>query len=336
MCEVVCSCCNNVTLQDVASQFWMDLLNDLRERNLFNNSHEHTCLLRFVFMDVLQSDLDECREKWNTHTIRPVKQSRCPSGKPEVMYNLVSKSSAVQMYSVIFCNTVYYVYDCICLYKFYELNSQRMLFVLPSRTFRHNKCVVRPTSGVVELTCHVDFCSASPDINKRRAAFSESKKKLHAAKIQFALYYPATLQFTHNGRRMKFTDPATALTYVNKNVAADDGSSVSQVTEDAAGSTECNVRLGHCIKLQGGYERPLDPNLEKLYRIYLTVPISSAQAERTFSRRKLIKSYLRSTMSESRLSNLALLFIEREISEKANFNNVVETFARMKNRKTQF
>ncbi|CAK6971805.1 hypothetical protein F2P81_003886, partial [Scomber scombrus] len=67
-----------------------------------------------------------------------------------------------------------------------------------------------------------------PDINKRRAAFSESKKKLHAAKIQFALYYPATLQFTHNGRRMKFTDPATALTYVNKNVAADDGSSVSQ------------------------------------------------------------------------------------------------------------
>ena len=76
------------------------------------------------------------------------------------------------------------------------------------------------------------FPDYSPDINKRRAAFSESKKKLHAAKIQFALYYPATLQFTHNGRRMKFTDPATALTYVNKNVAADDGSSVSQVTED--------------------------------------------------------------------------------------------------------
>ena len=76
------------------------------------------------------------------------------------------------------------------------------------------------------------FPDYSPDINKRRAAFSESKKKLHAAKIQFALFYPATLQFTHNGRRMKFTDPTTALTYVNKNVAADDGSSVSQVTED--------------------------------------------------------------------------------------------------------
>lgn len=66
----------------------MDLLNDLRERNLFNGSHEHICLVRFVFLGVLQRDLDECRERWNTHTIRPVKQSRCPSGKPDAMYNL--------------------------------------------------------------------------------------------------------------------------------------------------------------------------------------------------------------------------------------------------------
>ena len=70
-------------------------------------------------------------------------------------------------------------------------------------------------------------------------------------------------------------------------------------------------------------------------RIYLTVPISSAQAERTFSRLKLIKTYLRSTMGETRLSNLALLFIERELTEKLKLDNV-ETFARLKKRKTQF
>ncbi|KAF3851382.1 hypothetical protein F7725_013154, partial [Dissostichus mawsoni] len=70
------------------SQFWMDLMNDLRERHHFSGSHAHTCLVRFVFMGVLQRDLDECREKWNTHIIRPVNQSRCPSGKPDVMYNL--------------------------------------------------------------------------------------------------------------------------------------------------------------------------------------------------------------------------------------------------------
>lgn len=40
------------------------------------------------------------------------------------------------------------------------------------------------------------FHDYSPDVNKRRAAFAQTKKQLHAAKIQFSLYYPAALQFT--------------------------------------------------------------------------------------------------------------------------------------------
>ncbi|KAL3971405.1 solute carrier family 15, member 5 [Sarotherodon galilaeus] len=70
------------------TQFWMDLLSDMREMHVFNGSHEHMCLVRFIFMAVLQRDLDECKRKWNTHLIRPVSQSRCPSGKPDVMYYL--------------------------------------------------------------------------------------------------------------------------------------------------------------------------------------------------------------------------------------------------------
>ena len=49
------------------------------------------------------------------------------------------------------------------------------------------------------------FPDCSPDVNIWCTAFSESKKKLHATKIQFGLYYPATLQFTHNRKRIKFT-----------------------------------------------------------------------------------------------------------------------------------
>lgn len=70
------------------TQFWIDLFSDLRETHLFNGSHEHTCLLRFVFLSIMQKDLDEYRELWNNHTIRPVPQSSCHSGKPEAMYHL--------------------------------------------------------------------------------------------------------------------------------------------------------------------------------------------------------------------------------------------------------
>ena len=74
-------------------------------------------------------------------------------------------------------------------------------------------------------------------------------------------------------------------------------------------------------------------NLSTLYHIFLTLPISSAGAERSFSRLKLIKSYLRSTMNEDRLSSLALISIERHFAAEVEFNKVIDRFARMKPRR---
>jgi hypothetical protein len=49
------------------------------------------------------------------------------------------------------------------------------------------------------------------------------------------------------------------------------------------------------------------------YRILLTILVTVASAERTFSKLKLIKSYLRPTTSQERLSGLAILSIERNM-----------------------
>jgi len=58
------------------------------------------------------------------------------------------------------------------------------------------------------------------------------------------------------------------------------------------------------------------PNVCTLYKLFITILVSSAQAERTFSRLKLIKNYLRSIMCADRLNALAMLYIERELAEK--------------------
>ena len=69
------------------------------------------------------------------------------------------------------------------------------------------------------------------------------------------------------------------------------------------------------------------PVLISLYQICLTISVTTAKCERTFSTLKRTKSYLRSTMTEQRLRDLAILSIERDISSTINFQQVVDNFS---------
>lgn len=76
------------------------------------------------------------------------------------------------------------------------------------------------------------------------------------------------------------------------------------------------------------------PVLVKLLQIALTIVVSTAECERSFSTLKRTKTYLRSTMSEQRLVDLAVLSIEKELSLKLSLDEVVDAFAAQdKNRK---
>jgi hypothetical protein len=55
------------------------------------------------------------------------------------------------------------------------------------------------------------------------------------------------------------------------------------------------------------------PNVSIAYRILFTVPIMVASAKMSFSKLKLLKNYLRSTMSQERLNGLATLCIEKKL-----------------------
>jgi hAT family C-terminal dimerisation region len=65
----------------------------------------------------------------------------------------------------------------------------------------------------------------------------------------------------------------------------------------------------------------------------LTIPVTVASAERSFSKLKLIKTYLRSTIFEERLNGLALISSENEIAEELDYNELIHTFASAKARK---
>lgn len=80
--------------------------------------------------------------------------------------------------------------------------------------------------------------------------------------------------------------------------------------------------LSYIKEVDGSY-----PNAWIAYRILLTIPITVAHAVRSFSKLALIKSYLRSTMSQERLSGLAMLSIEKDMVAKLDYTNLINTFA---------
>uniref|UniRef100_A0A8I7BBT1 HAT C-terminal dimerisation domain-containing protein n=1 Tax=Hordeum vulgare subsp. vulgare TaxID=112509 RepID=A0A8I7BBT1_HORVV len=69
------------------------------------------------------------------------------------------------------------------------------------------------------------------------------------------------------------------------------------------------------------------PNVSIAYQILLTVPVTVASAERSFSKLKLLKNYLRSTMLQDRLNGLAMWCIEKDILDNVDLDCALNDFA---------
>ena len=69
------------------------------------------------------------------------------------------------------------------------------------------------------------------------------------------------------------------------------------------------------------------PELHTLYRILVTLPIGSTKCERTFSKLKMIKNCLRSTMGQDRLRSLILLNVECDLLQNINEDAIINDFA---------
>jgi len=78
------------------------------------------------------------------------------------------------------------------------------------------------------------------------------------------------------------------------------------------------------------------PNLLKCVQIALTIPVTSATCERSFSVMKLIKTYLRNRTEDERLSDLATLFVYKQRARSLDRDKIIDTFATRMDRRVQF
>ena len=91
------------------------------------------------------------------------------------------------------------------------------------------------------------------------------------------------------------------------------------------------LKFIHHYTLQDFYH-----NLDVALRIFLTIPVTTTTCERSFSKLKIIKNYLRSTMNQNCLTSMTILSIEKCLVDQLSFDDVIDDFASIKARKVKF
>ena len=67
--------------------WWIHFFKDMVDAGILDLSLKyHIDCLRYCFLGIIQSELDETAGLWNSHRIREVRNAECPGGRPDVLY----------------------------------------------------------------------------------------------------------------------------------------------------------------------------------------------------------------------------------------------------------
>lgn len=100
-----------------------------------------------------------------------------------------------------------------------------------------------------------------------------------------------------------------------------------------------DIRSGNSVQtmhewldwLQNSNKIGIFSNLYKALQLFVTIPVTSCSCEHCFSKLNIVKSKLQSTMTQTRLDSLMLIFVEQEKTNSVNIDDVIEEFKTLNN-----
>uniref|UniRef100_A0A7N0TTH6 TTF-type domain-containing protein n=1 Tax=Kalanchoe fedtschenkoi TaxID=63787 RepID=A0A7N0TTH6_KALFE len=112
-----------------------------------------------------------------------------------------------------------------------------------------------------------------------------------------------------------------------------DAKSLKSLTDDEL--RQCCLKFHTTFSHDNATDVDLDDLYSELKILQVTLPNDSS-AEQSFSKLKLLKTYLRSSMSQERLNDLSILSIEKDMLESIDYDTLVNDFASKKARRRNF
>jgi hypothetical protein len=84
------------------------------------------------------------------------------------------------------------------------------------------------------------------------------------------------------------------------------------------------------------FAKSLCANVFILCAIYMTIPMTSATAERSFSTMRRIKTYLRQTMTQTRLNSCMMLHIHKDKTDSIDIHTIARSFVNCRDERIQY
>ena len=76
--------------------------------------------------------------------------------------------------------------------------------------------------------------------------------------------------------------------------------------------------------------------IDKVLKIYFTVPVTTATAERSFSSLRRLKTFLRNSMTQKRLNNLLMLYVHTQRTDELDLTYIAKEFISVNKRRLNY
>ena len=77
-------------------------------------------------------------------------------------------------------------------------------------------------------------------------------------------------------------------------------------------------------------------DLHRLLILFLTIPVTTATSERTFSATRRLKNYLRSSMTQERLNHILLFHCHKVRTDRIDIHQIAYSFIGVNDRRKQY